>query len=89
MDPMTEWQPIETAPKDGTNILWCSEDRKERCVIHWPTYSDCFDEGYWQPLPTPPELHPGCGSAITPCDHQRSSPYTICDVCKKAAGLPE
>ena len=30
-------------------------------------------------------LAPGCCSAIYPCSHQQRSPYTICDVCQRAA----
>lgn len=31
------------------------------------------------------KLAEGCCSAVSPCDHQKRSPYTICDVCKQAA----
>ena len=30
-------------------------------------------------------LAPGCCSASYPCLHQKRSPYTICDVCQRAA----
>ncbi len=63
---MSEWQPISTAPKDGTEVLafWsnsCSmgivlhETRPNRQGRHW-----CDEEGYvsdpthWMPLPDPP-----------------------------------
>lgn len=47
------WQPIESAPKDGTRILWsCGDDKMS--VIHWPEYELCFEGGYWMPLPPPP-----------------------------------
>jgi hypothetical protein len=62
---MNEWQPIETAPKDGTAILcWdghnrviCRRDNGHFNVIHdsedyhWSEYSPT----HWQPLPAPPE----------------------------------
>ncbi len=30
-----KWQPIETAPKDGTRILACSTKKKVRAVTWW------------------------------------------------------
>lgn len=70
------WQPIETAPRDGTHILWNSADRGSYCVIYWPIYSECFEEGYWQPLPVP---HPVNGAdaqdriVLTPEDKARQA----------------
>lgn len=58
------WQPIESAPKDGTRILWsCGDDKMS--VIHWPEYELCFEGGYWMPLPMPPAASDG---------EERSSP---------------
>jgi hypothetical protein len=61
---MTGWQPIETAPKNGTAVLgwdkdeghyvtWCSEgswgQSVDDCVyLQFPTH--------WRPLPPPPEV---------------------------------
>jgi hypothetical protein len=65
-----EWQPIETAPKDGTRVLVCDTgiDRwvcSARAVsvgadsheVVWLDDADSFiDEQptHWMPLPTPP-----------------------------------
>jgi hypothetical protein len=39
---MTEWQPIETAPKDNTVLLLCSMEYPENPFIdvgYWETYA--------------------------------------------------
>jgi hypothetical protein len=65
----TAWQPIETAPKDGTRILVCQRMVRGEMVFrsvritHW-----WFSFGrwnmtrgtptHWMPLPDPPEPTP-------------------------------
>lgn len=57
---MSEWRPMNTAPRDGTHILWCVDNgeytrrRWSYCVIWWPEFKECFLDGRWQPLSDPP-----------------------------------
>lgn len=66
---MGDWQPIETAPKDGTRVLLCDADGYIACAS-WDSYWQWIERGsdyatevwgagelkptYWQPLPAPP-----------------------------------
>ena len=62
---MTEWQPIETAPRDGTEILAAQLVRetewiRQVCVFfagEWMVSWDhrSMDPSHWMPLPEPPE----------------------------------
>ena len=65
---MTKWQPIETAPKDGTHILGLAYDDEEMTVIYWryddgwslsvscePASDSYFWPTHWMPLPKPQE----------------------------------
>lgn len=67
------WQPIETAPKDGTEILVFSPERpagKESTVVFWKNSKWAFFEmegaqlnildklTHWMPLPLPPGAVP-------------------------------
>lgn len=62
---MNEWQPIETAPKDGTDILgWdggditvCRFSRGswELSVTGWYAEDSDFDPTHWMNLPEPPK----------------------------------
>jgi hypothetical protein len=54
---MTQWQPIETAPKDGTEVLMYHPELG--CAV-WPSTENnglgtTKDVTHWMPLPEPPE----------------------------------
>jgi len=65
---LMDWQPIETAPKDGTDILVFSSELSEQFVCKYDrkwvyAQSVAFEEKiffivenptYWMPLPKPP-----------------------------------
>ena len=61
-DLVPQWQPIETAPKDGTDILVYHPEHREQFVCYflgglWHYSLDTAlgsNPTHWQPLPTPP-----------------------------------
>lgn len=74
MSDLGTWQPIETAPRDGSVILICgfSPDYFVGDVKwddgEWMLFSvekdeyrePCFAATHWMPLPKPPSAHAGC-----------------------------
>jgi len=60
---MSEWQPVETAPRDGTYFLAYDLEMDQYWVCFWDKREEWFSDGnfydkinltHWQPLPTPP-----------------------------------
>jgi hypothetical protein len=62
---MSQWQPIDTAPKDGTKILiydgvWITVSRwlNDDWVVSWNNENLCQGGDFvlhWMPLPAPPQ----------------------------------
>ena len=59
-----EWQPIETAPKDGTPILLLIKSPRNAiqasfsgsCWVDcWCAFVDPYEPTHWMPLPSPPQ----------------------------------
>jgi len=74
--PIAEWQPIDTAPRDGTWILGCN-NRGQQAVIIWKEYA--FDHtglsksGWIHPF-THGELSPFFNSAFSNATHWQPLP---------------
>jgi len=59
---MSDWQPIETAPKDGTEIIVGESGTADVELCRWydgewvdRTYDPFADVTHWMPLPKPPQ----------------------------------
>lgn len=63
---LNDWQPIETAPKDGTRVLlWCTVNRGVYAGFYttgarrrrgfWEDGEYKLAPSHWQPSPPPPE----------------------------------
>jgi hypothetical protein len=68
---LTDWQPIETAPKDGTRVIifysgdnfWDVCEARYTDAEGWGDPNGCewscfADVTHWMPLPDPPRLTP-------------------------------
>ena len=60
--PVEEWQPIDTAPKDGTKIIYLNGDEVSCCrwaeddAEWWNDYTDQYAHPiYWMPIPESPK----------------------------------
>lgn len=54
---LNPWRPIETAPKDGTDMLLYSFNSQVDCGWYqdgWIRIDACDDPTHWLPLPAPP-----------------------------------
>lgn len=55
---MSQWKPIETAPRDGSTILLWSETAQDLEVAawddNWPGEGRTFHHSHWLPIPKPP-----------------------------------
>ena len=55
------WQPIETAPRDGTRVLVYERDAALGAIsLNWVDQDGWWlgHPTHWMPLPTPPEDKP-------------------------------
>lgn len=59
---MNNWQPIETAPKDGTWVLAAHASSGDMFIVCWrgigwinDDMGECWPT-HWQPLPEPPAV---------------------------------
>jgi hypothetical protein len=85
------WQPIETAPKDGTHFLtiYGADDDGTYWIVFWnDNWLECVSSGFqidhathWQPLPTPP-----MSSTQPPCHGPDDA---FCMVCNPPVSRPD
>jgi hypothetical protein len=48
------WQPIETAPRDGTRVLVWGPHDPEPDIWFWDKHTGWAGATHWMPLPAPP-----------------------------------
>lgn len=87
------WQPIETAPKDGTEILLCSAVIHDIGLCYWHEGMDGWTWGagnyfrnplHWMPLPEPPSLD-RCPSQESKPDKEFNPRHNCATDCAVAA----
>lgn len=61
---MSDWQPIDTAPKDGTRVLVTYPDGQHLDVAYWHVDHLCGENdgwapfSHWMPIPSLPNVKP-------------------------------
>lgn len=85
------WQPIESAPRDGTHVLGCRLGGNWRETVYW---SDAQQGWYYTAIswvahvthwtPLPPVASASTGSAGDPTPHPKEGDFRTCRYCAEA-----